>query len=164
MVKYFSANNTYRYIDVMEDLVKQYNETRHSSIGMTPTKASDSSNENKVRMKLYPNLPSSPKPKFAIGDRVHIPRKKLTFEKGYAVRWTEEMFTVNKVLYTNPTTYKITDSREEIQGSFYKQELQKTRQEMYRIECVIKRKGKKALVKWLGYPESQNPWVNLDVL
>jgi len=81
MFKYFLANNTYRCINVVKNLVKQYNETRHSSIGMTPTKASDPSDENKVRMKLYSNLPSSPKPKFAIGDRARIPRKKLTFKK-----------------------------------------------------------------------------------
>jgi len=75
------------------------------------------------------------------------------------------VFTISKILYTNPTTYKLTDSGgEEIQGSFYKQKLQKTSQEMYRIERVIKKKGKKALVKWLGYPDSQNSWVNLNVL
>jgi len=75
------------------------------------------------------------------------------------------VFTINKVLYTNPTTYKLIDSGgEEIQGSFYEQELQKTSQEIYRIERVIKKKGKKALVKWLGYPESQSSWVNLNVL
>jgi len=61
------------------------------------------------------------------------------------------VFTINKVLYTNPTTYKLIDSGgEEFQGSFYDKELQKTSQEIYRIERVIKKKGKKALVKWLG--------------
>jgi len=48
---------------------------------MAPTKAGYSFNKNKVRMKLYPNLPSSPRPKFAIGDRVRIPCKKQTFRK-----------------------------------------------------------------------------------
>jgi len=75
------------------------------------------------------------------------------------------VFTINKVLYTNRTAYKITDSGgEEIQGTFYEQKLQKTNQEMYRIERVIKKKGKKALVKWLSYPESQNSWVDLNAL
>jgi len=81
MFKYFSANNTYKYIDVLKDLVKRYNETKHSSIGMTPIEASDPANENKVRIKLYPNLPAPSKPKFTVGDRVHIPRKKRMFEK-----------------------------------------------------------------------------------
>jgi len=90
MFKYFSANKTYRHMDVLKDLVRRYNETKHSSFGMTPIEASDPSNEEKVRIKLYPNLPAPFKPKFAIGDRVRIPRKKQTFEKGYTVRWTEE--------------------------------------------------------------------------
>jgi len=58
------------------------------------------------------------------------------------------VFTVSKIIYTNLTTYKLIDlGGEKIQGTFYEQELQKTSQEMYRIECIIKKKGKKALVK-----------------
>ena len=54
-------------------------------------------------------------------------------------------------------TYKITDyNEEEIQGSFYDQELQKTSQSTFRIEKVLKRQGDKSLVKWMGYPKSFN--------
>jgi len=75
---------------------------------------------------------------------VHIPRKRRTSEKRYTIRWAEEVFTIIKVLYTNPMTYKLIDSgREKIQGSFYERELQKTSQEIYRIQRVIKKKGKK---------------------
>jgi len=89
----------------------------------------------------------------------------MKVRKGYTIRWTKEVFAVKKVLYTNPTTYKITDSGgEEFQGYFYEQELQKMSQEMYRIEHMIKRKSKVASVKWLSYLESQNLWVNLDAL
>ena len=59
-------------------------------------------------------------------------------------------------------TYKITDfNGEEIQGTFYEPELQKkTKQEIFRIEKVIRRKGDMAFVKWLGYPDSFNSWVD----
>ena len=165
MYKYFTANNTYRYIDALDGLVKRYNNAKHSSIGMTPTEASKPSNEDAVRAKLYPPKPPPSKPKFAIGDRVRIPRKKKTFEKGYTSRWTEEVFTISKVLYTNPPTYRITDSDgKEIQGTFYEAELQKTTQNVYRIKKVIRKRGKKVLVKWMGYPESQNSWVNTSDL
>ena len=51
-------------------------------------------------------------------------------------------FTVSEVHYTDPITYKLKDlNGEEIKGSFYEQELQKTTQEMFRIEKVIRRKG-----------------------
>ena len=88
-------------------------------------------------MNLYPDHERGWEihPKFAIGDRVRIAKKKKTFEKGYTPNWTEEIFTVSKMQYTNPITYKISDyNGEEIQCTFYEQELQKTSQEIYRIE------------------------------
>ena len=85
-------------------------------------------------------------PKFSIGDHVRITKKKKIFDKGYTERWTEEVFTISKIQLTIPVTYKITDyNGEEIQGSFYKQEHQKTKQEIFRIE----KRGNKSLVKWL---------------
>ena len=93
--------------------------------------------------------------------KVRITKKKSIFEKGYTPRWTEEVFTVSEVRYTDPITYKLKDlNDEEIKGSFCEQELQKTTQEMFRIEKVIKRKGDKFLVKWVGYPDQFNSWVD----
>jgi hypothetical protein len=166
MFKYFTANSTRRYIDILGEMVGNYNETRHSSIKMTPAKASMKVNEKTVFMNLYGKEISEPiAPKFSIGDKVRITKKKNIFEKGYTPRWTEEVFTVSQVQYTDPPTYKITDGNgEEIQGSFYEQELQKTTQEIFRIEKVIRKRGKKSLVKWLGYPDSFNSWVDSDKL
>ena len=74
-------------------------------------------------------------PKFSIGDNVRITKKKKTFVNGYTHRWTEEGFTISKIQLTIPVTYKITDyNGEEIQGWFYEQELQKTKQDIFRIE------------------------------
>jgi len=57
------------------------------------------------------------------------------FEKGYTPKWTEEVFTVSKIQYTDPPTYKIKDyNNEEIAGTFHEQELQKMNQKVYRIE------------------------------
>jgi len=99
--------------------------------------------------------------KFKVGDKVRIARKKGVFEKAYTARWTEEVFTVSEVRYTDPITYKIVNSNnEEIKGSFYEQELQKGTQELFRIEKIIKKKGNKSLVKWLGYPDTFNSWVD----
>ena len=62
--------------------------------------------------------------------------------------------------------YKITDlNGEEIKGTFYEPELQKTNQELFRIEKVIKRVKKKSLVKWIGYSDDFNSWVdNKDIV
>lgn len=162
MFKYFSMNSTRKYIDVLPKLLNEYNNTKHSSIGMTPINGSKKTNEDKVYMKLYPNIVRKPnKHKYKVGDNVRITKKKGVFEKGYTPRWTEEVFTVTSLQYTDPPTYKISDyNNEEIQGTFYEQELQKTSQEVYRIEKVIKRRGNKSLVKWKGYPESFNSWID----
>ncbi|XP_065679046.1 uncharacterized protein LOC136093745 [Hydra vulgaris] len=99
----------------------------------------------------------SPKPKFLIGDKLRITKKKGAFEKGYAPKWTEEVFIISQVQYTDPPTYKITDyNGEEIQGTFYEQELQKTNQEIFRTGKVIRKRGNKSLVKWYGYPNTFN--------
>ena len=62
-------------------------------------------------------------------------------------------------------TYKITDhNKEEIQGSFYEQELQKTKQNIFRIDKIRKQQGNKSLFKWLGYHDFFNSWVdNKDI-
>ena len=162
MFKYFSANSTKKYVDVLDEMVNDYNNTKHSSIKMTPDDASDKKNESVVWVNLYSKHPQKyGKPIFEVGDKVRITKKKGIFEKGYTPRWTEEVFSVSQVQYTDPPTYKITDyNDEEIQGTFYEQELQKTSQEVYRIEKVIRKRGDKSLVKWLGYPESFNSWVD----
>lgn len=68
---------------------------------------------------------------------------------------------MSQVQYTDPPTYTIMDNNnEEIQGTFYEQELQKTSQEIFRIEKVIRKRENKSLVKWLGYPETFNSWVD----
>ena len=166
MFKYFSANSTRKYIDILDDLLHQYNTSVHSSIKMKPTEASQKPNENKVWKNLRNNLHNKIEPKFKVGDKVRITRKKDTFEKGYTPRWTEEVFEITQVQYTDPPTYKIKDfNGEEIHGTFYEKELQKTSQEIYRIEKVIKRKGNKSYIKWLGYSSQFNSWVdNKDIV
>ena len=103
---------------------------------MTLNEASRKENENKVWRNLYPELGDKTlSPKFSIGDNVRITKKKKIFDNGYAERWTEEVFKIYRIQLTIPVTYKITDyNGEEIQGSFYEQELQKTKQDIFRIE------------------------------
>ena len=63
--------------------------------------------------------------------------------------------------HTSPVTYKIVDlNGEEIKGSFYEPKLQKTSQQLFRIEKVMKRGKKKSLVKWKGYSDDFHSWVN----
>ena len=87
MFKYFSANNTRKYVDVLDLLADQYNNTMYSSIKMSPKEASCMENENKVWRNLYQEFGGMTlAPKFTIGDIVRITKKKSLFDKGYTQR------------------------------------------------------------------------------
>ena len=100
-------------------------------------------------------------PKFKVGDHVRISKYKNIFAKGYTPNWSEEVFVIKKIKNKVPWTYAINDlNGEEITGSFYEKELQKPNQKEFRIEKVIKRKGNKLYVKWKGYDNSFNTWID----
>ena len=81
--------------------------------------------------------------------------------QGYTPNWPEEVFVVSKIKNTVPWTYVASDlNGEEITECFYEKELQKTSQEKFRIEKVLKRKGDKLYVKWKGYDNSFNGWID----
>ena len=74
-------------------------------------------------------------PKFKIGDIVRISKYKNMFAKGYVPNCSEEAFVIKKIKNTVPWTYAISDiNREEIVGTFYEKELQKTNQKEFRVE------------------------------
>ena len=96
-----------------------------------------------------------------VGDYVRILKYKKIFAKGYTSNWSEEIFAIKKIKNTVPWTYVINDlNGEEIIGIFYGKELQKTNQEEFKIEKVIKRKSDKLYVKWKGYDNSFNSWID----
>ena len=150
-------------MNVLSDLVKEYNNTRHSSIKMTLVKASKKENELEVWRNLYPEHLEvyDIKPKFSVGDKVRISKKKRLLKKDIL-----QDGPIVEVQRSRPQTYKISDlNREEIKGSFYEPELQKTSQEIFRIEKVIIRGKNKSLVKWKGYSDDFNSWVdNKDIV
>ena len=75
--------------------------------------------------------------------------------------WSEEIFIINKIKNTVPWTYVINDlNGEEIIGTFYENELQKTDKKEFRIEKVLQKKGDKLYVKWKGYDNSFNSWID----
>ena len=168
MWKYFTDNNTSVYIDILPDLVKNYNNTRHSFIKMTPVEASKKKNELTVWRNLYPEHLEirDIKPNFSIGDKVRKNQKEKDFRKRLYHKMDRTDFYNHRVKNTLPVTYEIADlNGEEIQGSFYEPELQKTSQQLFRIEKVIKRGKKKSLVKWKGYSDDFNSWVdNKDIV
>ena len=168
--KYFTAKNTYRYVDVLQNLVDGYNSSYHRSIKMRPINV-QKRHQVQIRQRLYGaknRTAQSQKPKkfkIMIGDLVRISKNRLTFAHGYHPNWTEEIFIViDRKKFTNPLYYLRDFNGESIKGGFYEKEIQLvTEPEEYRIEKVLRTKrvnGKTLhLVKWKGFSDKFNSWV-----
>ena len=163
--KYFTANHTHKYIDVLDALIKKYNNTVNRAIGMTPTEARKPSNHGAVFRHLYFKKMAKlgeKKPKFQIGDKVRLGVKKDLFEKSYIINWSDKIYTIKRVFATRPITYKVEDDKGvEHKGKFYEQDLQKTKVDEFRIQKVLKKKKNSALVRWVDYDSSYDSWIPL---
>ena len=165
-----NVNNNTIYVDKIDELLKNYNSSFHRSVQMSPVATSDIKNTPQVFANLYSDeiYKQVKKPKFRIGHRVRISKyKRKLFNKGFTPNWTEEIFVIDDILNTKPVTYRLVDLQgETVTGSFFEPELQKTTQEIFRIEKVIRHdnKQKRALVKWSGYPDQFNSWVPMSKL
>ena len=139
------------YINNLDDIVNEYNNTYHRTIKMKPVDVKDNTYID------FGKEVNDKDPKFKIGDYVRISKYKNIFAKGYTPNWSEEVFIISKTKNTFPWTYVINDlNGGEIIVSFYEKELQKTNQKEFRMEEVIKRKGDKLYVKLKGYNDSFN--------
>ena len=120
LYKHMTATGKNVYYDVLDDVVNKYNNTKYSTIKMKPA---DVGNNKRV----YIDEHNEKRSRFKVGDRVRISKFKNIFAKGYTPNWSSEIFIVDKVNDTVPYTYNLKDlNNEEILGSFYDRELQKT--------------------------------------
>ncbi|XP_035207964.1 uncharacterized protein LOC118182682 [Stegodyphus dumicola] len=134
--------NTRKYIDVIDKLISSYNHTWHRSIKTEPVSVT-LQNQEKIWKTLYGQQPvQNPiSSDLKIGDTVRISREKMLFEKGYEQNWTREIFTIYKIIRRIPVVYKLKDlAGEVIQGTFYKQELQKVSDSGYYTVEKFKKK------------------------
>lgn len=169
LYKYFSLNGNYKWLGKpLEVTLESYNNTKHRTIKLKPIDV-NKSNEQVIKesiLKVHKPVSIPYKPKFQIGDNVRISKYKHNFEKGYTPNWSTEIFTVKKINNTIPVTYHVQDQRKQtILGTFYEQELQKSNYPgVYLIEKVLKKKGTKIYVKWLGLSNNENSWIDKAAL
>ena len=120
--KYMTSISQNVYIDKLDDIVNDYNNTYHITIKMKPIDVKDNTYIN------FDNESNSEDPKFKIGDRVRISKYENIFANGCTPNWSE-VFIIKKVKNTVPWTYVVSDlNGEEIIGTFYEKELQRTNQ------------------------------------
>lgn len=186
MYRYFMKNRTYRFINILQDLVKSYNKRPHRSLGGNAPANVNKENADEIRLESYlsgktkldvnqsktlgrskEKKRAKPFFKFKIGDDVRLSQLKHPFQRDYQQKWTEEFFKVNERYKRGQIpVYKLKDlAGDPIEGTFYESELHKvikSEDVSYRVEKILKRRrhGKtQVYVKWEGWPKKFNSWI-----
>jgi Integrase core domain/Chromo (CHRromatin Organisation MOdifier) domain len=169
--KYMTENETNRYVDVLQDLVRSYNHRRHRMINMTPYEAEKNENNEHLQLNLIQQKQiveqKKQKPNLKIGEYVRIAKQKGKFSRSYDEQAMQEIYKIKTIdLRKNIPLYHLTDydGKEELVGGFYEFELTPVKTETFRIEKVLKKrkfKGKEQLfVKWKGFGDNHNSWID----
>lgn len=178
---YMRKNKRYRYIDILQDAVQAYNNTRHRSTGMKPSAVTEGDVEELLWWHQYKpkkpyirsRLDKPPRFAFKKGDHVRISHKAKTFERAYDEKWTPEIFVVARAFTRfGIRKYRLQDIEgEDVKGTFYEGELQRVDynpEGSFDIERVLKKRGQgkqeEFLVQWRGWPPKFNSWVKGDQL
>lgn len=124
----FEVRGSFRWIDILQGLIRDYNESYHRTIRTRPVDVTEKNESEICDVYRHMKTPLVKRPTLKVGDRVRIVAKKERFGDKYSRNWNREIFSVTEVMKTAPITYKIQDlNGEEILGTFYEQELSKTK-------------------------------------
>ena len=179
------ATGSWRWVDALQTLVGNYNGTPSRTHGLAPS-AVNADNARAVAERLYGQSDDrraveqaaalSARPRFKVGDLVHISALKSLFAKeGTTHHWSRELYRVIGVASGPPVRYRLADvavgdtleADEPLEGEFYEAELSPAAPpSTYKVERVVQRRTRagrqEALVKWLGWPDKYNQWVPAD--
>ena len=164
MMKEFVKNNNTVWYNILPKLIKIYNNRYHSTVKMKPIQI-NKNNEKYIKENFYTYDKTTKIPRFKIGDlvRISLKRRPIFDKPSSNIKWTEELFKIHSINKSNVITYRIKDLNDEIiKGIFYERELQKTKNtsEVYIIEKIIRKNKNKYLIKWRGYSNDFNSWID----
>ena len=174
------SRQNYKWYDILPEIIDGYNHSYHSSIKMRPADVTEK-NESALWKRLYLPPKGDEKVKvplkrfkYAVGDIVRVSFLRSKFSREFHQRWSDQLYIIPKRYRREGLpVYKLTnfDGKDEVDGTFYQQEIQKVRigpDTIYKIQKVIKKKtikGKKmALVRWLGWEEKYDSWIPVSDL
>jgi hypothetical protein len=171
LYRILEEHQTRDFLKYLNIALSIYNNRKNRIIGCSPNFAFQKKHHTYVSKNLgekYNNIAQKRKsPSFKEKDYVRIRELKKTFSRGYHPYFTEEIFKIKKVLTNLPIPrYILSDytGDEEIKGTFYEREITKVTSDTFKIEKILKTKRVKGktqyFVKWLGYPSSQNSWID----
>ena len=178
MWRYFTHTGSHRWVDVLPYLLQSYNASTHRSIGMPPSQV-NYQNEIQLWEKQQNKGPQKVTQRdnhtvLQVGDSVRISHVKKVFNKGYLPGWTDQVYTVSRVIQTpkienefsGPLQYIIRDyNGENVRGAFYGFELQKVAiPERFRVQEVLRQRVRRDgvieyFVRWMGYGDEFDSWV-----
>jgi len=169
MWRLFTYKRKKRYVEDLQHIVHSYNSTIHSTIKMAPNSV-NKDNEFRLLDMMHNSPVHKTRKRFNIGDTIRISMTRQPFKKGYDKQWTEEVFEIAQHVRTSPITYRLRDLQgDPLKGTFYAQELQRVRintDTIYSIDTIVKTRRKKGkiqyFVKWVGFPEKFNSWINKE--
>ena len=126
--KYFTISGGERWLDVLEEVVQNYNNTFHSTIKMKPNEVTWE-NRRKVFKASHPDINEKFDCRLKKGEKVRVALRKNEFEKGYTQNWSSEIFTVKHIFRkAGVCWYRLLDSN----GKLYPK--QKYFYELNRVE------------------------------
>ena len=168
MMKEFAKNNNTTWYNILRNLIKTCNNRYNRGIKMKPIDVNES-NEKHIKNTIYSYDITSKIPKFKINDivRIYLKRRQLFDKPSGNIKWSEELFKIYEINKSNVITYKIKDLNDEIiNGIFYEKELQKTKNtsDKYIIEKILKTNKNQIYVKWRGYSNNFNSWVDKNTI
>ena len=170
MWSHISHTGSKNIIDILDDVVKTYNNRAHRMLGKkSPQFAEDNPNDSSIATlnRKYQNRVNKYKrrPRFKIGDRVRVKKSKDTFAKHYDTHFNDEYYQVIQLVKHFPINmYKIESldrvgDDKIVKGLWYEYQLQKVDQDEHRINHVIRRRGDQVLVNWRGFPSKFDSWI-----
>ena len=170
--KYLESHNTKRYINILPQIVRAYNNQKHRITGFAPRQAFQEKNREAVLRNLRKNYYTSSRKKrttakYEEGTPVRIQRHKGSFHRSYKQQNTSEIYKIYAVHRELPRpTYSLCnydDSKEVIIGRFYESEITPARQVTFRIAKILDQKmiarRKMYLVRWEGFTKQSDSWI-----
>ena len=189
MYKYFTANKTKRWYDVLDNMVTAYNQRPNRTIGVPPATVLTKEDDTRVWRRVYydskeaqlrmaDERPANVDNIANAGDKVRISLTKGHFDKGYVPNWGRQQMVVKEVLPPNRggrsrPVFKLTDTQgEKVKGQYYPEEVQRVPeqiQNVFEVERILRRRTDddghtETLVKFKGWPDKFNRWLTDEEL
>ena len=84
-----------KWVELLPSVLKKYNNTKHSTTGMTPHMAKQSSNHVEVWLNIHNKANFNRKyPPLKVGNYVRVYIKPKSFKKGYESAWSKDVYKV----------------------------------------------------------------------